>query len=94
MNRPRCCLIAALVAVSAIGGTTTANAGPPALSKTESKRPDASPEHARLTSMCGTWDVEMTFWFQPGRPGLTTKGPRTTSARSLNESDNPGPPAA
>src|SRR5215471_16445803 len=35
------------------------------------------PEHARLTAMSGTWDVEMTFWTQPGRPGLTTKGTST-----------------
>lgn len=31
-------------------------------------------EHARLVAMCGTWDLEMTFWFKPGRPGVTTKG--------------------
>lgn len=37
--------------------------------------PDA--EHARLIAMCGTWDVEMTFWLQPGRPGITTKGTST-----------------
>src|SRR5215472_1936448 len=30
-------------------------------------------EHARLAAMCGTWDVEMTFVFQPSRPGITTK---------------------
>jgi Protein of unknown function (DUF1579) len=35
------------------------------------------PEHARLTAMCGTWDIEMTFWFQPGRPGIPTKGTST-----------------
>ena len=37
--------------------------------------PDA--EHARLVAMCGTWDVEMTFWLQPGQPGITTKGTST-----------------
>ena len=41
----------------------------------------ADPEHARLVSMCGTWDVEVTFWFQPGRPGVTTRG--TSTIRSL-----------
>ena len=35
------------------------------------------PEHARLTAMSGTWDVEMTFWLRPGGPGLTTKGAST-----------------
>jgi len=37
--------------------------------------PDA--EHARLVEMCGTWDVEMTFWFQPRKPGVTTKATST-----------------
>ena len=37
--------------------------------------PDAG--HARLLAMCGTWDVEMTFWLQPGRPAITTKGTST-----------------
>lgn len=32
------------------------------------------PEHARLAAMCGTWDVEMTFWFQPGRRPVVSKG--------------------
>ena len=27
--------------------------------------------------MCGTWDVEMTFLFQPGGAGITTKGTST-----------------
>lgn len=39
------------------------------------------PEHARLAAMVGTWDVEMTFWFKPGAPGLTTKA--TSTIRSL-----------
>ena len=81
MNRPRVCLIAALVAVSAIAGATTANAGPPAPSRKESKITEADPEHARLIAMCATWDVEMTFWFKPGGPGVTTKG--TSTIRSL-----------
>jgi len=34
-------------------------------------------EHARLVAMCGTWDVELTFVFQPGSPGVTTKGTST-----------------
>jgi hypothetical protein len=33
----------------------------------------ADPEHARLTAMCGAWNVEMTFWFQPGQPGIPVK---------------------
>jgi hypothetical protein len=66
MNRPRVWLIAALVAATAIATATTANAAPP-----------ADPEHARLAAMVGTWDVEMTFWFRPGGPGLLTKGTST-----------------
>lgn len=72
MNCLRACLSAALVVVSAIAATTSANARPPASSRTD--RSETDPEHARLVAMCGTWDVEMTFWFQPGRAGLTTRG--------------------
>jgi hypothetical protein len=36
-----------------------------------------TPEHARLTALAGTWDVDVTFWFQPGRPGVTSKGTST-----------------
>jgi hypothetical protein len=41
----------------------------------------AAPEHARLTAMVGTWDVEMTFWFQPAAPGVATKA--TSTIQSL-----------
>jgi len=37
----------------------------------------ADPEHARLTAMAGTWDVEMTFWLRPGGPGTPTTGTST-----------------
>ena len=37
----------------------------------------SSPEHARLSAMAGTWDVEMTFWFRPGGPAVTSKGVST-----------------
>jgi hypothetical protein len=69
-------MIAVLVALWAIPATM-ANAGSQASSKRESTMPDRGPEQARLTAMCGTWDVEVTFWFQPGRPGATTKGVST-----------------
>lgn len=65
MNRLRAYVIAALVAVSTIAAATPAAAAPP------------DPEHARLIAMCGTWDVEVTFWFRPGGPGVTTKGTST-----------------
>jgi Protein of unknown function (DUF1579) len=66
MNRSRIRLMAALIAASAIAATTL-NAA-------------VGPEHASLVAMCGTWDVEVTFWFQPGRPGITTKGTSTIRA--------------
>jgi hypothetical protein len=41
--------------------------------------PDA--EHARLAAMCGSWNVEMTFWFRPDGPATSTKA--TSTIRSL-----------
>jgi len=35
------------------------------------------PEHARLTALSGTWDVELTFWFQPGSSAVVSKGVST-----------------
>ncbi len=64
MTFSRTCVIAALVAASAIAAATIAMAG-------------AGPEHARLAAMCGTWNVEITFWLQPGRPGIATTGTST-----------------
>jgi hypothetical protein len=61
-SHARACVIAAFVTVGAIVGVAAGGAGP---------------EHARLTAMCGTWDVEVTFWFQPGRPGVATRGTST-----------------
>jgi hypothetical protein len=39
--------------------------------------PPADAEHARLAAMCGTWDVDMVFVVQPGRPGIATKATST-----------------
>jgi hypothetical protein len=71
MIRPFGSLLAAL-AIAGVTVTGDARAGaqtPP--------RPGADPDHARLAAMSGTWDVEMTLWVQPGRPGLTAKGTST-----------------
>src|SRR5689334_6087122 len=35
------------------------------------------PGHARLTELSGTWDVELTFWMQPGKPPVVAKGTST-----------------
>jgi hypothetical protein len=42
-----------------------------------SQGPATDAEHARLTAMAGTWDVDMTLWLRPGGPGLATKGTST-----------------
>ena len=76
MNRLVACLIIVLIGVTAIAVVPTADARPPAAPE-QSTMSQAGPEHARLTTMCGTWDVEITFWFKPGCPGLTTKGTST-----------------
>src|SRR5689334_22485670 len=41
----------------------------------------ADPDHARLTALAGTWDVELTFLFQPNAPPVKTKG--TSTIRSI-----------
>jgi len=66
MNRLRLYTIAALVVASATTAATKAGAGAP-----------VDPEHGRLAAMCGTWDVEMTFLFQPAGPGVVVKGAST-----------------
>jgi hypothetical protein len=53
----------ALLTLVALATTTTASA--------------QSPEHARLTAMAGTWDVDMTLWPRPGAPPLATKATST-----------------
>ncbi|HJZ73008.1 MAG TPA: DUF1579 family protein [Vicinamibacterales bacterium] len=63
MDRLRVCL----VALAAMVATTAANAA----------APPTDPDHARLIAMCGSWNVEMTFWLQPGRPGVSTTGAST-----------------
>jgi uncharacterized protein DUF1579 len=77
MNLRACMMSAVVVAVSGMASVTTVSAGRPAPLRKEIQMAKAGPEHARLTAMCGTWDVEMTFWFQPARPGVTTKGTST-----------------
>jgi hypothetical protein len=40
----------------------------------------AGPEHARLVALAGTWDVALTFWLQPGKPPVASKGISTIRA--------------
>jgi hypothetical protein len=72
MTRQRVCLIAALVFVSAIAVSSAIVATAAAI-----PTPASDPDHARLTAMCGTWDVDMTFIFQPGQPGILVKATST-----------------
>ena len=32
------------------------------------------PEHKQLESLVGTWDQDIKFWLQPGKPPMTVKG--------------------
>jgi hypothetical protein len=62
MLTPRAAWILALVVASAATAATA-------------QRSDA--EHARLTAMAGTWDVEMTLWPRPGGAGIPAKATST-----------------
>jgi len=62
MNRPRGRIVPVLATLMVIAAAATAI---------------AAPEHERLKTLCGTWDVELTFRFQPGGPAITTKGTST-----------------
>ena len=57
--------------VAALGLATVASADPKQPAK------DVDADHARLTAMVGTWDVDLTFWFKPGTKGVTTKATST-----------------
>ena len=48
-----------------------------AASLTAAQAPRVDAEHARLTALAGTWDVEMTFKLRPDGPGIPTKGTST-----------------
>lgn len=41
----------------------------------------ADPEHDRLAAMCGTWNVDMTLWPQPGAQSMNA--PATSTITSL-----------
>jgi hypothetical protein len=72
MIRPCAALLVAFVAMNVMPSTITIAADAPSAAQ---PKPDA--DHARLTAMCGTWNVEMTFWFKPGGAGLTTHATST-----------------
>lgn len=75
MNRTVAFLIAGLVATTDL--VTPAAGKPSHVRWTHGVRPGPDPEHARLAAMGGIWDVEMTFWFKPGTPGITSKATST-----------------
>jgi len=77
MIRAACIAFAALLVVA----TAAHTAAPPPAATMASAIPATDPEHARLTAMVGTWDVELTFWLRPGGAPITTKG--TSTIRSI-----------
>jgi len=70
-------VIAGVLAAASPNLSVPAHAGSVVAPSGNRAVPNVDPEHARLIAMCGTWDVELTFWFQPGRPGTTVKGTST-----------------
>ena len=81
MSRRPACARAVLGIAIALATTTAISAGPPAASREERQLAQLGPEHARLTAMTGTWDVELTFWPRPGGTPAVAKG--TSTIRSL-----------
>jgi hypothetical protein len=79
MNRTISVVTGTLVIASAIVPAVIAEA--PMRTTAVVVAPGPGPEHARLTAMSGTWDVELSFWFQPGRPAVVSKG--VSTIRSL-----------
>jgi len=75
MNATTALVTRAVAIAAAVASTGIAE--PASRSGGASTRFAPGPEHARLTAMAGTWDVEMTFWFQPGSPPLVTKAVST-----------------
>jgi uncharacterized protein DUF1579 len=72
MNRTISIVTGALIIASAMVPSVAAEPPTPVVA------PGPGPEHARLTAMSGTWDVELSFWFQPGRPAVVvSKGTST-----------------
>ena len=74
MNRTILMLAGMLVIASAVAPST---AEPSARSTRARAVPGPGPEHARLTALSGTWDVELTFWLQPGTPAMVSRGVST-----------------
>jgi hypothetical protein len=75
MKRRRLGVMFSLVAAGAIAVATGAKTA--ATESSAQARAAADAEHSRLTAMCGTWDVDMTFWFRPGGAGATSRGAST-----------------
>ena len=75
MKRTICVVTGALLIAGAFVPTVIAE--PPARSTGVRVAAGPGPEHARLSAMSGTWDVELSFWFQPGRPPVVSKGVST-----------------
>ena len=72
-------LIIGALAIASVAVVEPASAEPPPHTRfaNASVTHGPGPEHARLTALVGTWDVELTFWFKPGSPGIVSKGVST-----------------
>jgi hypothetical protein len=66
-------LVSGALVIASAGVVATASGARPSRFTGAPVAPAPGPEHARLTAMVGTWDVEMTFHFQPGSPAVVTK---------------------
>jgi hypothetical protein len=76
MNRTIAVITGSLVAATSLFADT-AHADPSASPRLVATISPPDSAHARLVALCGTWDVEMTFWFKPGAPGVVTKATST-----------------
>lgn len=79
MKQPALCWIL-VAAMSSVRAWAAEPASSPATSSEANPRL-VGPEHARLTALCGTYDVTLVFYFQPGGPGTSIPG--TSTIRSL-----------
>jgi hypothetical protein len=72
MLGPRSRITRLVILVATVATTTLIRSSAVgALAPGQSATLDAN--RARLATMCGTWDVEMTIWPRPGAAGLATK---------------------
>lgn len=70
-------VIATALAAASAPTALPVQANSPAAVTSKGLNRGPGPEHARLTALVGTWDVQLTFWLRPGAAGITTTGTST-----------------